>query len=137
MKNKMNIVRFFSIPLFAVCIVMFASCKDEQQDYRDKWQGSYAGESSLHLSSGSDYQFDTVYLNDTITVSKMEENKLMIQYRSQEFQVNCTPQGNLTSATNNPHSEWSGNIVGDSLYFDYYDVSQGHSSSWHFKGKKR
>lgn len=132
----MKTIRFI-IPMLAACVAFFASCGDNDEDYRDAWVGTYGGSCNYHHSSGSDYQFDTVYTNETLTVSKGEENILDIHYLDQDFTVNCSPEGTLTSATNNPHSEWDGANKGDSLFFNYSDASQGHYTSRQFIGKKK
>jgi hypothetical protein len=72
-----------------------------------------------------------------VTVSKQGNEGLVMDYLGQSFQVLCSADGTFTSTSNNPHSEWNGFIKGDSLFFNYYDVSQGHSSTRHFKGKKK
>ena len=120
----------------AVCLSVFVSCGDKDNDYRDAWVGTYEGYCDYHSSTGSDNQFDTVYANESLSVSKQEDEGLLIDYIGQSFPVHCTSEGTFTSTSNNLHSEWNGCIKGDSLFFNYHDVSQGHSSSRQFKGKK-
>lgn len=128
--------RFF-IPLLAACLALFASCGDKDEDYRDAWEGTYVGYREYHCSIGSDYQFDTLYTDETLSVAKQGDMELVIGYIGQIFPVNCTPEGTFTATTTNPHSEWDGRVTGDSLFFNYYDVTQGRSSAWHFKGIKQ
>jgi hypothetical protein len=126
----------FLIPVFAACLAVFAACGDKDNDYRDAWLGTYEGYCEYHHYIGSDQHFDTVYTNETLSVTKQGDNGLVIDYIGQLFPVTCTSEGTFTSTTDNPHSEWSGEIEGDSLFFRYYDVSQGQSTTRHFKGKK-
>ncbi len=125
------------IPFFATCLSVFVGCGDKDNDYRDAWVGTYEGYCDYHSSTGSDNQFDTVYANESLSVSKQEDEGLVIDYIGQSFPVHCTSEGTFTSTSNNPHSEWNGCIKGDSLFFNYHDVSQGHSSSRQFKGKRQ
>ena len=127
----------FLIPVLAACLAVFAACGDKDNDYRDAWVGTYEGECAYHHSSGSDHQFDTVYTDETLTVAKQGDNELVIDYIGQSFPVTCTSEGTFTSTTNNPHSGWDGCVKGDSLFFNYYDVSQGQSTTRHFKGRKK
>ena len=131
----MKTVRFL-IPALAACLAVFAACGDKDNDYRDAWVGTYEGYYNFHYSSGSDHQFDTVYTNQSLSVSKQGNEGLVLDYLGQSFQVLCSSDGTFTSISNNPHSEWDGCFKGDSLFFNYYDISQGHSSTRHFKGKK-
>jgi hypothetical protein len=132
MKTTKNIIL-----IFAACMFFFAGCKDDDLDYRDTWVGSYEGYCEYHSSTGSDYQFDTIYTNESLSVSKQGDDGLTIDYLGQLFPVHCTSEGTFTSTSDNPHSEWNGCIKGDSLFFNYHDVSQGHSSARHFKGKRQ
>ena len=127
----------FLIPVLAGCLAVFAACGDKDNDYRDAWLGTYEGYCEYHHYIGSDQHFDTVYTNESVTVSKQGNEGLVMDYLGQSFQVLCSGDGTFTSTSNNPHSEWNGCIKGDSLFFNYYDVSQGHSSTRHFKGKKK
>ena len=120
----------------AVCLSVFVSCGDKDNDYRDAWVGTYEGYCDYHSSMGADHQFDTVYTNESLTVSKQGDEGLVIGYIGQSFPVQCTSEGTFTSTSDNPHSEWNGYVKGDSLFFNYFDVSQGQSSTRHFKGKK-
>lgn len=131
----------FLIPVLVTCLAVFVGCGDKDNDYRDGWVGTYEGYCEYHHSAGSDFQFDTVCPNETISVSKQGDNGLLISYIGQSlsnlsFPVNCNPDGSFASTTGNPHSEWNGSIKGDSLFFHYYDISQGQSNTRHFKGKK-
>lgn len=121
--------------LIIACLAIFVACedKDNDTDFRDAWIGSYEGSSEFHLTAGA----VTVYTNETLSVTKQDANELVIDYIDQLFPVSCTSEGTFTSTTNNPHSEWYGNIKGDSLFFTYHDVSQGHSITRHFKGSKK
>ncbi len=135
------ISRFNNLLIIAACMLFLASCGDKDNDYRDGWVGVYEGYCEYHHSAGSDFQFDTVCDNETLSVAKQGDNGLLIAYigqslSSQSFSVNCNQEGSFTSTTNNPHSEWNGCFKGDSLFFNYYDVSQGQSNTRHFKGKK-
>ena len=132
----MKTIRFF-IPVLAACVAVFAGCGDKDNDYRDVWEGDYVGYCEYHYSLGSDHQFDTIYTNESLSVAKQGEKELVIGYIGQSYTVNCTSEGTFTSTTNNPHSEWDGYFKGDSLFFNYYDVSQGQSTSRHFKGNKK
>lgn len=126
-----------SIFIFAVCMFVFTGCKkDDDSDFRDKWVGTYEGYCEYHSSTGSEHQFDTVYTNESLSVSKQGDEGLMIDYLGQSFPVRCTLEGIFTSTSSNPHSERNGSVKGDSLFFNYHDVSQGHSTSRYFKGKK-
>ena len=125
------------IPVLVTSLVVFVGCGDKDNDFRDTWLGTYEGYCEYHSSMGSDHQFDTVYTNQTLTVSKQGDEGLLIDYLSQSFQVRCSSDGKFASTSNNPHSEWNGCIKGDSLFFNYQDVSQGHSTTRHFKGKKK
>lgn len=118
-------------------MAVFIGCGDKDNDYRDPWLGTYEGNCEYHSSTGSDHQFDTVYTNQSLTVSKQGNEGLVLDYLGQSFQVHCSSDGTFTSTSFNPHSEWIGCIKGDSLYFNYQDVSQGHSTTRHFKGKKK
>jgi hypothetical protein len=118
-------------------MAVFVGCGDKDNDFRDKWLGTYEGYCEYHSSTGSDHQFDTVYSDQSLTVSKQGNEGLVMDYLGQSFQVRCSSDGTFTSTSNNPHSEWNGCIKGDSLFFNYQDVSQGHSSTRHFKGKKK
>lgn len=135
----MKIIRCFNILLVAACVMLLAGCKDDvQTDYRDAWEGSYAGYCEYHYSTGSDdHLFDTIYTDESMSVAKQGENELVIGYIGHLFPVNCNPEGNLTSTSNNPHSMWCGKITGDSLSFEYSDVSQGNTVTRHFNGKKQ
>ena len=126
------------IPMLATCLAVFVGCGDKDNDYRDTWLGTYEGYCEYLSSTGSDHQFDTVYTNQSLSVSKQGNEGLVLDYLylGQSFQVLCSSDGTFTSISNNPHSEWDGCFKGDSLFFNYYDVSQGHSSTRHFKGKK-
>ena len=126
----------FLISVLAGCLAVFAACGDKDNDYRDAWLGTYEGYCEYHHYIGSDQHFDTVYTNETLSVTKQGDNGLVIDYIGQLFPVTCTSEGTFTSTSDNPHSEWSGEIQGDSLFFRYYDVSQGQSTTRHFKGKK-
>ena len=126
----------FLIPVLAACLAVFAACGDKDNDYRDAWVGTYEGYYNFHYSSGSDHQFDTVYTDETLTVAKQGDKELVVGFIGQNFPVTCTPEGTFASTTENPHSEWGGSIKDDSLFFRYYDVSQGQSTTRHFKGKK-
>jgi hypothetical protein len=138
-----NIVNMFPLTACLLCMALFAACGNEDSDYRDAWVGTYVGECRYQHSAGwGDYQFDTVCVNETLSVAKQGDNGLLISYIGQSlsnlsFSVDCNPDGTFSSTTNNPHSEWNGSIKGDSLFFNYYDVSQGQSSTRHFKGSKR
>lgn len=125
--------------LIIACLAFFVACedKDNDTDFRDAWIGSYEGSSEYHHTAGAGQQFDTVYTNETLSVTKQDANELVIDYLDQLFPVSCTSEGTFTATTNNPHSEWYGNIKGDSLFFTYHDVSQGHSTTRHFKGSKK
>ena len=125
------------IPMLATCLAVFVGCGDKDNDYRDTWLGTYEGYCDYHSSTGADHQFDTVYTNQSLSVSKQGDEGLELVYLGQTFQVHCSQDGTFTSTSNNPHSEWNGCFKGDSLFFNYYDVSQGHSSTRHFKGKKK
>lgn len=120
----------------AVCLSVFVSCGDKDNDYRDAWVGTYEGYCDYHSSMGADHQFDTVYTNESLTVSKQGDEGLVIGYIGQSFPVQCTSEGTFTSTSNNPHNEWNGCVKGDSLFFNYNNVSQGQSSTRQFKGKK-
>ncbi|MBP5189341.1 MAG: hypothetical protein J6031_00295 [Bacteroidales bacterium] len=124
------------IPVLVSCLAVFVGCGDKDNDFRDTWVGTYEGYSDYHFSTGTDHQFDTVYTNESLSVSKQETVGLVIDYLGQSFPVSCTSEGTFTSSSNNPHSEWNGCIKGDSLFFNYHDVSQGYSSTRLFKGKK-
>ena len=126
----------FLIPMLATCLAVFVGCGDKDNDFRDPWLGTYEGYCEYHSFMGADYQFDTVYTNQSLSVSKQGNEGLVLDYLGQSFQVLCSSDGTFTSTSNNPHSEWNGCFKGDSLFFNYYDVSQGHSSSRHFIGKK-
>lgn len=127
----------FLIPVLAACLAVFVGCEDKDNDYRDAWVGTYEGDCYCHASAGSDNQFDTIYANESVSVSKQGDEGLLVDFvTGQSFPVNCTSEGIFTSTTGNPHSEWDGCVKGDSLFFNYYDVSQGHSTSYKFKGKK-
>jgi hypothetical protein len=129
--------RNFLIPVLVTCLAVFVGCGDKDKDFRDTWLGTYEGYSDYHSFAGADHQFDTVYTNESMSVSKQGDEGLVMEYLGQSFQVLCSADGTFTSTSNNPHSEWNGCIKGDSLFFNYYDVSQGHSSTRHFKGKKK
>ena len=118
-------------------MAFFASCGDKDNDYRDAWVGTYEGYCEYHHSAGSDQQFDTVYTNETLSVTKQGSMGLLIAYIGQSFPVDCTSEGTFFSTSDNPHSEWEGSIQGDSLFFNYHDVSQGQSTTRLFKGKKK
>ena len=135
-KKEMKTVRFL-IPALAACLAVFAACGDKDNDYRDAWVGTYEGYYNFHYSSGSDHQFDTVYIDETLTVAKQGDRELVVGFIGQNFPVTCTPEGTFASTTENPHSEWGGSIKGDSLFFTYYDVSQGQSVTRHFVGSKK
>ena len=126
----------FLIPVVAACVAVFAACGEKDNDYRDVWVGTYEGCSEYHNSTGTDYQVYTVFAGESLTVCKKGDHQLEVLYLGLEFPVDCTPEGVFSSTTGNPHSEWEGSIKGDSLFFIYHDVSQGHSISWLFKGKK-
>ena len=132
----MKTVRFL-IPALAACLAVFASCGDKDNDYRDAWVGTYEGNCVFHYSAGADHQFDTVYADEMLSVTKLGNEGLAIDYIGQSFPVDCTSEGTFFSTSDNPHSEWEGSIKGDSLFFDYYDVSQGQSTTRHFKGIKK
>ncbi len=125
----------FLMPVLVTCLAVFVGCGDKDTDFRDTWVGTYEGYCDYHSSTG-DHQFDTVYTNESLSVSKQETAGLVIDYLGQSFPVSCTSEGTFKSTSTNPHSEWNGCIKGDSLFFNYYDVSQGHSSTRQFKGKK-
>lgn len=110
--------------------------RDKDNDFRDKWLGTYEGYCDYHASLSYNHQFDTVYTNQSLTVSKLGNEGLVMDYLGQSFQVSCSSDGTFTSTSFNPHSEWNGCIKDDSLFFNYHDVSQGHSTTRHFKGKK-
>lgn len=135
-KEKMK-KGLFLIPAIVTCMAVFVGCGDKDNDFRDTWVGTYVGNCDYHTSTGSDHQFDTVYTNESLKVSKQGNEELVMDYLGQSFQVRCSSDGTFTSTSSNPHSEWNGCIKGDSLFFNYHDVSQGHSSSRHFKGKKK
>ena len=125
-----------SVIVLAVCLSVFVGCGDKDSDYRDTWVGTYEGYSDYHSYTGVDHQFDTVYTNESLTVSKQGNEGLVIGYIGRSFPVNCTSGGTFTSTSDNPHSEWNGYVKGDSLFFNYFDISQGQSSTRQFKGKK-
>ena len=125
-----------SVIVLAVCLSVFVGCGDKDSDYRDTWVGTYEGYSDYHSYTGVDHQFDTVYANESLTVSKQGNEGLVIGYICRSFPVNCTSGGTFTSTSDNPHSEWNGYVKGDSLFFNYFDISQGQSSTRQFKGKK-
>ena len=125
-----------SVIVLAVCLSVFVGCGDKDSDYRDTWVGTYEGYSDYHSYTGVDHQFDTVYTNESLTVSKQGDEGLVIGYIGRSFPVNCTSGGTFTSTSDNPHSEWNGYVKGDSLFFNYFDISQGQSSTRQFKGKK-
>ena len=127
----------YLIPVLVACMAVFVGCGDKDNDFRDKWLGTYEGNCEYHSSTGSDHQFDTAYTNQSLTVSKQGNEGLVMDYLGQSFQVRCSSDGTFASTSNNPHSEWNGCIKGDSLFFNYQDVSQGHSTTRHFKGKKK
>lgn len=131
--------------MLAVCVAVFVGCgekdndndNDNDNDYRDAWIGTYEGYCEYHHSTGSDPLLDTVYPNETLSVTKQGDNGLLIDYIDQSFPVSCTSEGTFTSTTDNPHSSWNGSIKGDSLFFNYHDVSQGYSTTRNFKGRKK
>ena len=127
----------FLIPVLATCLSVFAGCGDKDIDYRDAWEGTYVGYCEYHYSSGTDHHFDTVYTDESLSVAKQGENELVIGYIGHLFPVNCTPEGGLIGPADNPHSMWQGRITGDSLSFDYSDVSQGNVVTRHFEGRKK
>ena len=127
----------YLITVLVTCMAVFGGCGDKDNDYRDTWLGTYEGYCEYHSSTGSDHQFDTVYSDQSLIVSKQGNEGLVMDYLGQSFQVRCSSDGTFTSTSNNPHSEWNGSIKGDSLFFNYHDVSQGHSTTRHFKGKKK
>ncbi len=127
----------FLIPVLVTCMAAFVGCGDKDNDFRDTWLGTYEGYCEYHSSTGADHQFDTVYTNQSLTVIKQGNEGLVMDYLGQSFQVHCSSDGTFASTSNNPHSEWNGCIKGDSLFFNYQDVSQGHSTTRHFKGKKK
>lgn len=129
--------RIYLIPVLVACMAVCVGCGDKDNDFRDTWLGTYEGYCEYHSSTGSDHQFDTVYSDQSLTVSKQGNEGLVLDYLSQSFQVRCSSDGTFTSTSNNPHSEWNGSIKGDSLFFNYHDVSQGHSTTRLFKGKKK
>ena len=124
----------FLIPVLLSCLAIFVGCGDKDNDYRDTWLGTYEGYCDFHSSTGSCTPSMRTVLS---TVSKQGNEGLVMDYIGQSFLVSCSSDGTFTSTTNNPHSEWNGCIKGDSLFFNYHDVSQGHSSTRHFKGKKK
>ena len=125
------------IPVLVACMAVFVGCGDKDNDFRDKWLGTYEGYCEYHSSTGSDHQFDTVYSDQSLTVTKQGNEGLVMDYLGQSFQVRCSSDGTFTSTSFNPHNEWNGCIKDDSLFFNYHDVSHGHSSTRHFKGKKK
>ena len=68
--------------VLATCLFFVAACKDDNTDYRDSWVGTYVGDCSYHFSNGADYQYDTVFHNETLAVSKNEDNGLIVDYIS-------------------------------------------------------
>lgn len=122
--------------MLATCMAVFVSCKDKDSDYRDAWMGTYLGDSKCHLSAdGGNVSIDTVYCNDSLSVSKREDNGLTIGYRGESFSVNCTVEGQF-SFEKYPHSGGEGKFVGDSLYFKYSNSFQGRTITYHFGGSK-
>ena len=133
---KMN--KFF-VFLLTASMMVFVSCgnDDNEEDFRDAYVGSYMGDCAYHYSNGSDYQFDTVYNNESLSVSKNADNGLTIDFRNMTFSVQCTKDGEIPVSSYNPHSNCFGRFKGDSLYFEYNDVSQGNASSLSFNGRKK
>ena len=130
---KKGIILISVVTSFLAVIV---GCGDKDNDFRDKWLGTYEGYCDYHASLSYNHQIDTVYTNESLTVHKQGSDGLVMDYLGQSFQVRCSQNGIFTSTTDNPHSDWHGFFRRDSLYFDYQDVSQGHSTTRHFKGKK-
>ena len=124
--------------LLTVSMMTFVSCgnNEDNEDYRDSWIGTYVGQCSYHFSNGTDYQYDTVFPNETLSVTKNEKNGLNVDFRGMTLSAQCTAEGVLTAHSTNPHSNYYGNFKGDSLFFEYSDVSQGNSSLLSFKGRK-
>ena len=122
--------------VLATCLFFVAACKDDNTDYRDSWVGTYVGDCSYHFSNGADYQYDTVFHNETLAVSKNEDNGLIVDFRSMELSVQCTKDGEIPASTAHPHSNYFGHFKGDSLFFEYSDVSQGNASLLSFRGRK-
>ena len=95
----------FLIPVLATFLVVFGGCGDKDNDFRDTWLGTYEGYCEYHSSTGSDHQFDTVYSDQSLIVSKQGNEGLVMDYLGQSFQVRCSSDGTFTSTSNNPHSE--------------------------------
>ena len=130
----------YCVLLLAACMLVFASCKDDDvmdnPDYRDAWVGTYVGDSEYHFSAnGGQNTVDTLYSNDSLSVAKSGDNDLIIDYRSQSFLVNCTAEGSF-SRDNYPHGGCEGRCFGDSLYFKSADSEQGRTVTYIFKGSK-
>ena len=87
----------FLIPVLVTSLVVFVGCGDKDNYFRDTWLGTYEGYCEYHSSTGSDHQFDTVYTNETLTVSKQGDEGLVIDYLSQSFQVRCSSDGKFAS----------------------------------------
>lgn len=122
--------------MLAASMAVFTSCKEKEYDYRDAWVGTYLGDSKCHLSAdGGNVSIDTVYYNDSLSVSKREDEGLTIGYRGESLLIDCTKEGKL-SFEKYPHSGGEGKIVGDSLYFKYSDSFQGRTITYHFGGSK-
>ena len=138
LKEMKKFVNVFSLMAAVVCMAAFASCSEkEKTDYRDAWVGAYVGDSQCHTVSG-DGQFsaDTVYVGDTLSVSKAGNAALLIGYKGQEFQVSCTEEGSF-GGENYPHGSYQGRIYGDSVFFKAIDSWQGNTVTNTFYGRKK
>ncbi len=82
--------RNFLIPVLVACLAVFVGCGDKDKDFRDEWLGTYEGYCDFHSSTGADHQFDTVYTNESVTVSKQGNEGLVMDYLGQSFQVLCS-----------------------------------------------
>ena len=129
--------RRFGIIMLVACMTLFVACKDDNAtDYRDTWVGTYVGDTQYHYSAnGGENVIDTVYVNDSLTVAKIGDDNLVIGFRSQSFQVNCTKEG-VFNHDNYPHGGCQGQCYGDSVYFMSEESEQGRSATYTFSGRK-
>ena len=80
----------YLITVLVTYMAVFGGCGDKDNDFRDTWLGSYEGYCEYHSSTGADHQFDTVYTNQSMTVTKQGNEGLVMDYLSQSFQVRCS-----------------------------------------------
>ena len=105
-KNKKDMkTGIYLIPVLVACMAVFVGCGDKDNDFRDKWLGTYEGNCEYHSSTGSDHQFDTVYSDQYLTVSKQGNEGLVMDYLGQSFQVRCSSDGTFTSTSNNQRNK--------------------------------